>query len=142
MAKLAWIFIVACSAAMIGCAVKEPRMAKPELRCDGTGVCKVDVTVECTLLSCAADINFDPIVVNNRRRELDIFWELPSHSDYEFAENGIEFPKSREEFRCSRQNKHRFVCRNLHRDFGVHKYTVNVRGPRHVPPYDPWVVND
>lgn len=93
----------------------------------------------------------DPLDFTGRPGEVTITWRLPDGSPHTFGDNGIVIEDSkeprvpaREEFvDCKPGDKGKtFICRNLHKGKGRHKYTVYVRdGERQLPPHDPFIHN-
>ena len=131
-----------------GCALIEPRVQRVanKLECDGSRDCVVVVTVDCTRYSaCDMRVDYDVVVVIGERRPQDIRWELAGDKNVEFTSDGVAFRNSA--FDCRADGAKRFACRDLHPDFGVFKYAINVTlkespfGPRGVQSLDPWVVN-
>jgi hypothetical protein len=75
-----------------------------------------------------------------------IYWQLDSASapGYSFPSNGIVFPSSgaSEFVDCHPiQQGAVYFCKDLNTKPGRYKYTINLTGPRPVPPLDPSVVN-
>ena len=75
-----------------------------------------------------------------------IYWQLDAASapGYSFPRDGIVFPQSgASEFENCHpiQNGAVYFCMDRNTKPGQYKYTINLTGPRPVPPLDPSVVN-
>jgi hypothetical protein len=126
--------------ALGGCTSGPFRIEGKQLECASTK-CEVQVSVSCFFSICSASVDYETVVVR-KNRDVEIIWQLRDAA-YTFPENGILFLEAKEEFRCAvGPDRQRFLCRVNASRPGKYKYTVNVRGPRTVPPLDPWVVID
>jgi hypothetical protein len=130
---------VVASLFIAGCASMKPTDFSPRpsaKECNGSGNCTVSVSV--VDLSIKVDPEF--VIFNNRRgSSIKIKWEIQTAG---YAIDSIEIPDGGGDFaECGPEGNH-FSCKNLHKTFGVFKYTVKVRGQPPVPPKDPWMVND
>lgn len=136
-------------AALAGC---QSPLIKPfgkgtKLDCDGTKSCTVAVSVTCPgdpQIHC--DIAADPelIILRSSKGFDKITWELPK-GDFTFPPStdsspGIDIDSTA--FDCKEDGTLKYVCQSKRREFGVFKYTINLKGPRKVDPLDPWVVNN
>jgi hypothetical protein len=119
-----------------------------KLDCDGTSNCTVAVAAICDSdPQKKCDITADPdLVILRSSKGVDkITWLLAQGSDYFFPPRtdptpGVEIDNAA--FDCKEDGKWKYVCTSTTKDFGVFKYTINLRGPRKVNPLDPWVVNN
>ena len=138
-ARTSCIAIAACFV-LLGCASAPGIRQQSKITCDGSAKCEVKVMVDCSSAGCQVSVDHDLVVVIDKK-QLDIAWLLPNGSEYTFPENGVAFVDSKD-FECKADGKLKFVCKDKHSKFGAWKYTINVTGPRTVPPLDPWVIND
>jgi hypothetical protein len=115
----------------------EMRVAHKEKanQCDGNGACTVDVK----LSSDGTKIVVEPdyVIVNNKRKPIDIFFDPASGLTIE----SVDFGNTSGEFDPCMPvgGSGKFKCKDNHGSFGVYKYIVKVRNFTAV---DPWVVND
>jgi len=130
------------------------------LHCDGTGVCKLSVWVDCSTSPCTIGIDSEFTVVASQVKP-NIDWEItkpndathPTPADVQFAPNdkGIVFPgDSTQVFSDCKSNgadARKFSCKDNQTDSGiyVYKYIVTIvdkTGAKAVTPLDPWVINN
>jgi len=102
---------IAASLAVAGCACFEGMgggtKSPPDQVCDGTGVCKVEVSDA----GCPGGIKVDkPVTAVKARVNLDIMWKLPPGSPWAFTSDGIRFKSEAcaAQFESSAANKNVF----------------------------------
>jgi len=132
---VASMFLASC--ASMGAGGDGARMAHKEKakECDGNGACFVEVKT--TDDGSRIVIDPDYVIVNNKRKPIQIFLNPTGNLVIEavdFGNTGGEFEPctavgSTGQFRCS----------DKHTTFGVYKYSVKVKNFAQV---DPWIVND
>jgi hypothetical protein len=130
------LFVAGCESMSMqgGMTRVQPHKEKAK-QCDGNGVCTVDVKLSPDRTKIVVEPDY--VIVNNKRRQIEIFFEPEAGLTIEsvdFGDTGGEFDP------CTRVGSTpRFKCKDNHRDFGVYKYSVKVTNFTVV---DPWVVND
>ncbi len=91
--RLLWASVIATSLAVAGCACFEgmgggTKAPHYDQLCDGTGVCKIEVSVA----GCPGGITVDyPVTAVKAGKTLDIEWKLPAGNAWAFTSDGIRF---------------------------------------------------
>jgi hypothetical protein len=117
--------------------------APQSIECSGNSpTCELWVGVQCGV-ACSAAVNYEVVVLAAGNKGA-ITWKLDKgaiEAGFSFAKDAIGI--DRKAFECGMLEEGRlFRCTKIRPGFGVFKYTVNVIGPRAVPPLDPWVVSE
>ena len=138
--------LVGCQSTPMGAFAKGTK-----LDCDGTKACTVAVSAICSAdpqQNCEITVNPELVILRSSGGNSKITWELPQGSDFSFppiadSSPGIEIDNAA--FDCKEDGKLKFACTSKRKDFGVFKYTINLKdskGSRKATPLDPWVVNN
>jgi hypothetical protein len=128
-------FVAGCGPMMRGDGEFRTAHKEKANQCDGTGVCKVDVKLSPDGTKIVVEPDY--VIVNNKRKPIEIFFEPATGLTIEsidFGNTGGEFDPC-----MAVGSSGKFKCKDNHQDFGVYKYSVKVRNFSLV---DPWVVND
>ena len=135
---------------LLSCAAPSTSQVTTErapLKCTGANRCWAKVGVKNCGARCDVALQYDVIEILPNVIG-DVSWEIQD-TGYEFPDNGIVVDDGGKVFRCRHeQDRKRFVCANAHppnpqgTGVQIYKYTINLRGPLPVNPYDPFMVND
>ena len=149
MKRIAAVVIVGGIAfAQAGCASAQTGGAAPPSNCDGTGVCKVEVSV----VQCF--ITPDPGTLPGRGRNVVIFWNMNSADDRFNDPDGIKLKQEDSDFdqAGTQDNGRRFRVHDKNskaRPGEKLTYPYNIRVQRQMggrwydcPPLDPVIINE
>lgn len=135
-----WIAMAALVLGISACAIIDGRVKQ------ATGLCSTpqEHCINVYLTKNQIEVDVPELYVTGPNHM--IYWQLDAASapGYAFPRDGIVFPSSgaSEFVDCHPiQGGAVYFCKDLNTKPGKYKYTINLTGPRPVPPLDPSVVN-